>query len=118
MVLRWLRDEFRQTENEAADKLKIDVYDLLSLKASKMGNARFQLKKKCAGTIIHDSAFERDQMLNFMRIVLTLTCISVEDFLGLVRLKRLRVKVCFRLVSKYMIKKISGRIAGRNKGSL
>jgi len=35
MVLRWLRDEFRQTENEAADKLKIDVYGLLSLKASK-----------------------------------------------------------------------------------
>ena len=66
MVLRWLRDEFRQTENEAADKLKIDVYDLLSLKASKMGNARFQLKKKCAGTIIHDSAFERGQMLSFM----------------------------------------------------
>jgi len=33
----------------------------------KMENAGFQLKKKNAGTIIHDGAFERGQILNFVK---------------------------------------------------
>lgn len=35
IVLRWFRDEFGQLEREAAEKLNVDAYDLLTLEASK-----------------------------------------------------------------------------------
>lgn len=36
IVLKWFRDEFGQYEMEAAEKMKVDAYDLLTLEASKV----------------------------------------------------------------------------------